>query len=291
MKYNLFLGCTIPTRGRNYEMSVLAVSKKLGLEFSYIDEFACCGFPIKSLTYMGTILMAARNLALAEERGGDICTLCSACTAVLTECNHELKQNEKLRNEVNENLKLIGRRYNGSVNIKHFARILYEDIGPSELSKKITKKLTMFSFASHYGCHYLKPSGLYGNFDNAEEPNTLDRLIELTGARVVDYKNKMGCCGGAVLAADADIAYSIAREKIVNIKDAGADAINLVCPFCSVMYDANQREVGAKFGEEYNLPVLYYPQILGLAMDISPKELGFQMNIVKTKDLLAKISG
>ena len=290
MKYNLFLGCTIPARGRNYEMAVLAVSKKLDLEFNYIEDFACCGFPIKSVTLMGTMLMAARNLSLAEKNGKDICTLCSACTAVLTECRHELKHDDKLRNEVNRNLEIISKKFDGNVKVKHFARILYEDIGPEELSKKITKKLTMFSFASHYGCHYLKPTGLYDNFDSPEEAETLDNLIRLTGAQVVDYKNKNSCCGGAVLTADSDTAYAIAREKLVNIKDSGADAINLVCPFCSVMYDANQREIASKFEEEYDLPVLYYPQILGLAMDISPKELGLRMNIVKTKKLLAKMS-
>jgi len=290
LKFNLFLGCTIPARGRNYEMSVLAVSKELDLELHYIDDFACCGFPIKSITMEGTMLMAARNLALAEENGNDICTLCSACTAVLAECNRELKHDENLRSEINKSMERIGRKYHGTVEVKHFARILYEDIGLEAISRKITKRLSMFSFASHYGCHYLKPSRLYDNFDEPEEAESLDKLVELTGAKVVDYENKNGCCGGAVLAADADTAYSIAREKILNVKNAGADAINLVCPFCSVMYDANQREIGGKFDETYELPVLYYPQILGLAMGINPKELGLGMNIVKTKNLIAKIS-
>jgi len=290
LKYNLFLGCTIPARGRNYEMAVLAVSKKLGLEFNYVEDFACCGFPIKSVIQMGTTLMAARNLALADVNGYDICTLCSACTAVLTECNHELKRNEKLKNEVNRNLEIINKKFKGNVKVKHFARILYEDIGPEVLLTKIKKKLSMFSFASHYGCHYLKPSGIYDYFDSPEDAKTLDRLVELTGANVIEYKNKYSCCGGAVLAADSDTAYAIAREKLENIKKSGADAINLVCPFCSVMYDANQREIASKFEEEYDLPVLYYPQILGLAMDLNPKELGLQMNIVKTKKLLAKMS-
>ena len=271
-------------------MSVLAVSKKLGLEFNNIEDFACCGFPIKSLTIEGTMLMAARNIALAEEKGGDICTLCSACTAVLTECNHELKHDEMLRLKVNDSLLKIGKEYKGEIGVKHFARILYDDIGPDEISKKITKELTMFSFASHYGCHYHKPSGLYSKFDNPEDARTLDELVRLTGANVVEYRDKGMCCGGAVLAADADTAYSIARQKLINIKDSGADAINLVCPFCSVIYDGNQKEIGLKFEEEYDLPVLYYSQILGLAMEISPKELGLQMNIVKTKQLLAKMT-
>ncbi len=289
MKYSLFLGCTIPARGRNYEMSVHAVSKKLDIELTNIEEFACCGFPIKSVTTFGTLLMAARNLALAESLGLNICTLCSACTAVLSECNHELKHDEKLKAEVNESLKSIGKEYKGTVEVKHFARILYEEIDIQKLSESITKKLDMYTFASHYGCHYVKPSHLYDNFDNPEEAKTLDELVKLTGANVVDYKNKNRCCGGAVLAADADTAYAMAHEKIVNIKDSGADAINLICPFCSVMYDANQKEIAAKFEEDLSIPVLYYPQILGLAMGLSPKELGLQMNIVKTKTLLTRL--
>lgn len=289
MKYNLFLGCTIPARGRNYELSVLSVSEKLGIEFNYVRDFSCCGFPIKSLTSYGAILLAARNLALAEQNGLDICTLCSACTAVLTECNLELKQNEDLKDKVNKQLRDIGKEFKGTINVKHFARILFEDVGPESIAKTITKRLDKLSFASHYGCHYLKPSRIYDSFDNPEDSRTLDELVKLTGARIVEYKNKEGCCGGAVLAVDPDIAFSMAREKISNVKESGADAINLVCPFCSVMYDANQKEIGNKFSEEYDLPVLYYPQILGLAMGIDPKALGFSMNIVKTKKLLDKI--
>jgi len=148
----------------------------------------------------------------------------------------------------------------------------------------------MFSIASHYGCHYLKPSEIYDGFDHPEVPESLDRLVAVTGALPVDYRTKKDCCGGAILGVDEETALSMARAKLDDISCQGADAINLICPFCSVMYGANQRKIGSGRGVKYDLPILYYPQILGLAMGISHEELGLMQNPIRPRALLAKIS-
>jgi heterodisulfide reductase subunit B len=285
MKYALFLGCTIPARSRQYELSARKVAQTLGIELVDIENFICCGFPVKSSDKKSALILAGYNLALAEKNNLDLCALCSSCTSALTEASRHLSEHENQRAEVNESLGRVGLKYEGRVKVRHFARILYEEVGLEELKKHLTKSLEGLRVASHYGCHYIKPSEIYDNFDQVEDPHTLDEMIALTGATVVDYSNKKRCCGGPVLAVDEKTSLSVAKEKLDDILEAGADMINLVCPFCSVMYDSNQKGIETQFNVTYNLPVLYLTQILGLAMGLDRKELGLNMNVVKTKHL------
>jgi heterodisulfide reductase subunit B len=291
MKYSLFLGCTIPARARNYEMSARQVAEVLGVEFEELPGYTCCGFPIKGVDLDSFRLLAAWNLALAEEKGLPMVTLCSACTGVLTEVNHELKEHSEMRDRVNEALSRVdsgAHRIEKGVEVKHFARLLYEDIGLDAIREKVVRPLEGLKVAPHYGCHYLKPSEIYEGFDDPEDPKTLDELVSATGAESLNYEDRKWCCGGALLAVDPDISFAMANRKLDRIKAAGADAITLVCPFCSVMYDDNQKTIETKFEKTYGIPVLYYPQLLGLAFGLDPKALGLRMNRVKTKDLIAR---
>ncbi|UCB48042.1 MAG: CoB--CoM heterodisulfide reductase iron-sulfur subunit B family protein [Deltaproteobacteria bacterium] len=288
MTYALFLGCTIPARSRNYELSARKVADKLGIELVDLDNFICCGFPIKNSDHGSSLILAAYNLALAQERKLDICTLCSSCTSALAEVEQQLAVDEDMRNEVNKALSRVGLRFDGRVKLRHFARILYEEIGAEEIKRHISKSLDDLSIAVHYGCHYLKPSEVFDHFDEVEDPQSLDALVALTGASVIDYPGKKRCCGGPILPVDEKTAISVAKEKLGDMADAGADAMCLICPFCSVMYDDNQKSIESEFGETYKLPVLYLPQLLGLAMGFHRKELGLNLNVVKTKELLSR---
>ncbi len=287
MAFALFLGCTIPARARNYELSSRKVAERLGLEFVDVESFICCGFPVRSANLASASLLGAYNLALAARQGLDICTLCSSCTSALTETAHRLDHDEDERKRVNQELERVGLAYEGGIRVRHFARVLYEEVGKDAIQKHLQKRLDGLRVASHYGCHYLKPSGIYDGFDDPENPRTLDELVALTGATPVDYKDKKRCCGGPILPVEERTSLAVAREKLDDIRDAGAQAVSLVCPFCAVMYDSNQKGIAAAFETEYDLPVLYLTQILGVAMGFDRKELGLNLNVVKTKDLLA----
>jgi heterodisulfide reductase subunit B len=289
MKYALFLGCTVPVRALNYELSARKVAHKLGIELVDINDFSCCGFPVKSVDRDTFLLMAAKNLSLAEEKDLDLVSLCSACTSILTEANKELKEEESLRKKINNKLSVLGRKYEGKIEVKHFTRVLYEDVGLEKIRENLKVDLSKFSFAAHYGCHYLKPSGIYEDFDDVENPKTLDELIEVTGAKSVLYEDKKSCCGGGILGINEMTALKVAKNKLDHIKSTKADAICLICPFCSIMYEGSQKKIEKQFEVEYNLPVLYYPQILGLALGISPEELGFKLNRIKPREMLAKL--
>ncbi len=288
MKYAFFLGCTIPARAINYEVSTRKIAPKLGIELIDIPDFTCCGFPVKSVDSFTTILMAAKNIALAEEKGLDIVTLCNGCIVTLAEANHELKHNEEMKKKVNKELAKIGKEYKGTIEVKHLARVLYEDVGVEKIKKAVKFPLEDFKLAAHYGCHYFKPSLVYGKFDDPEFPTSLDKLIGVLGAPPFDYETKTECCGGGILGISQDIALQMARVKLDDLKIQNADAMISICPFCSVMYDANQKTVEKTFETEYNLPVLYYTQILGLALGIPSNELEFKRNRIKPKEMLKK---
>ncbi len=290
-RYALYLGCTVPVRGMNYEMATRKVAERLGIELVDVDGFSCCGFPAKPLDWRAGLLMAARNLALAEAQGLDVLTLCSACTGTLTDADHQLTQDAKLRAWVNEQLADTGPTYKGTVRVRHLARMLYEEIGLEALQKAVTVSLADFGFAPHYGCHYLKPSHLYDGFDDPENPQSLGRLIEATGARVVHYEDEGQCCGGGILGFDEETALVVTKQKLDHVAVVGADAMVLICPFCAIMYEANQRRVENLYQTSYKLPVLYYPQVLGLAMGFSVEEMGIKLNRVKPRALVKALQG
>ena len=288
-RYALFIGCTIPVRARHYELSMRQVANAFGVEMIDLPEFMCCGFPLGAVNKRASMLMAARNLSIAEDAGLDICTMCSACTSILSEVNWLMKGDPKVRDSIQSDLAELDREYNGTVGVKHVARFFYEDIGIDKLKASVSRDMSNLEFASHYGCHYLKPSEFYGGFDTPEDPKSLDTLVSAIGASPTNYGNKRECCGGALLAIDENISMQMSRDKLERVKASGADAINLICPFCSIMYDDSQRRIERTFGAEYNIPVLYYPQILGLAIGLEPEDLGLNMNRVRTAGLLAKL--
>lgn len=289
MKYALYLGCSVPVRALNYEVAARNVAKQLGIEFVDLPDAQCCGFVIQPLDYMKALAMAVRTLAMAEKEELDVCTLCSTCTSFLTEANEKMKKDKKVRGKVNDILRDIGLQYNGGVEVKHYARMLYEDIGVDKIRGRIKKNLDNLKVAVHYGCHYLKPSKEYGRFDDPEDPKTIDELVEATGTETVDYRTKRKCCGGAVLGINENISLTMSNEKLAELNEKKIDALVLVCPFCGVMYDHNQRKIQSTFEKEYNIPVLYYPQLLGLAMGLSPDDVGLKYNRVKPTALIEKL--
>jgi len=279
--YALFLGCTVPVRGMHYEASARLVSDKLGFHLVDIKDFGCCGFPLEGADHLTSFVMSAMSLAAAERNDLDIVTLCSACTATLTKANKKLKEDRALREEVNKILAETGAEFKGKTTVKHFARVLVEEVGYDKIKSAVTTPLTGLKIAAHYGCHYLKPSEIYDGFDSSERPVTLDKLIDATGATHIDYEDKLQCCGGGILGFDEISALKMTQAKLQHIKDSGADAMTFICPFCAVMYDANQKTAEMKVGGKFALPGLYFPQLLGLAMGFTPKQMALDLNRIK----------
>lgn len=290
LQYALFLGCTVPVRGMNYEASARLVAERLDIRLVDIEGFSCCGFPVQSVKKYAALLLAARNLSMAEERGLDICVLCSACGVSLSEANHAFQKDASLLSEINSDLQAVGKHYSGKTKVKHFVRILYQDVGLDRLQEHIQQPLSGLAVAPFYGCHYLKPAEVHDHFEDPEDPRSLEELIELTGAKALYHENRIACCGGGVLGIDEPTAQKVAKSTLDAAKAAGADALVLQCGTCDVMLELSQKKIGKTFDVEYNLPVVYYPQLLGLAMGIPQEELGFALNRVGSREFLERVN-
>lgn len=286
MKALFFPGCTVPVRNLNYELASRKTAEAIGLELIDEPAFQCCGFPLKALDATASLTVAARNLALAGKHGLDTVTLCSACAASLAEAVHQLDHDDDLRAGVNRELAQVDLEYKPGVRVFHYIRYLVTEVGLDALEAKVTKPLTGFRFSPHYGCHYVKPSIAAGRFDDPIRPQTLDRLIRLTGAESVDDPLKAACCGGGLLGFDEEAANTLTARRLQSAVDSGADAVALICPFCNVMLEGQQKKIGKQLDLDLKTPVVFYPQLLGLAFGLSPDELGFKMNRAKPKTLI-----
>jgi len=288
LKYLMFLGCAIPYRVSAYEISARKVLQKLGVELVEMPEFNCCGLPLDPVSHETMLVLATRNLAMAEQKGLNILALCPGCAGTLKKVSKMLKEDRALREEINKHLKEAGLEFKGTVNAKHIMQVLTEDVGLDKIKKTVVKPLTMIKVAEHNGCHILRPKEYIG-FDDPEDPQTLKTLIEATGATCLDYLDETECCGAPSVGVNDKIALQLARDKLDHIKKVEAQALITICPFCHIMYDTNELRIEKMFNEVYGIPVLHYPQLLGLAMGLSPEELAFNELRVDCSKILGQV--
>jgi heterodisulfide reductase subunit B len=286
IKYLLFLGCAIPYRIPSYEISARKVLERLDVELEEMPEFNCCGLPIDSVDHDAMLVLAARNLCLAEQKGLDILTLCPGCAGNLRKVNKSLEEDKKLKEHVNSILKEIGMEFKGGkIRVRHLIQALSEDVGFDKIKESVIKPLSNLRVAEHNGCHILRPTKYIG-FDDPENPVILKKLIEATGAECLDYMYETDCCGAPIVGMNDKIPLHLAGNKLRNVKAVNVDALITVCPFCHLMFDINQPRIERLLNEKFGIPVLHYPQLLGLAMGMNTKELALdELRVDATKIL------
>lgn len=290
MEIAYFLGCIMNNRYPGIEKATRILFDRLDIGLNDMEGASCCPAPgvFGSFDKTTWAAIAARNITIAEDMGSDIMTECNGCFGSLFETNHMLKEDEEMKGKINNILAETGREFKGDVNVRHFAEVLYNDVGLDKLAELVDQPLNL-NVAVHYGCHFLKPSAEI-QIDNAEKPTILDEIVETTGAKSVPYKDKMMCCGagGGVRSRDIDVALDFTKEKLNNMKDAGVDAIVNVCPFCHLQFDVGQMEIKNKYGDEFDIPVFHLAQLLGLAMGLAGDELTLDSHQICTDDAVKK---
>lgn len=291
MKYALFLGCVVPNRYPGIEAATREVFKQLNVNLLDLEGASCCPAPgvLGSLDARTWLAIGARNLALAESLGCDILTICNGCFESLFETNRVLREDTKLREEINNVLASVRHKYMGTVAVHHFAKVLY-DLGIDRIRKSIRKPLNGLNVAVHYGCHLLSPSRTK-RIDYPIRPKILDVLVEALGARSINYQNKMLCCGagGGVRSAFLELSLQFTREKLKALKEANPDCIVDVCPFCHLQFDRGQTEIRRLFEEDFRFPVIHYSQLLGLAIGLDPENLGLYAQEIPCDSMIEKI--
>ncbi|HUT75723.1 MAG TPA: heterodisulfide reductase-related iron-sulfur binding cluster [Armatimonadota bacterium] len=274
-RYGYFWGCYVQGRMPHIEKSTRAVMACLGIECADLDGLTCCPEKtmIANLDHRAWLTTAARNLTVAEDAGVDFITPCPGCFGTLKGAAAELDGNPARRDEVNRQLQRVGRRYRAQARVSHFLEILHRDIGLAGLRARVTHPLDGTRIAVHYGCHLLKPSADLA-FDDPDRPRKFDELVEALGAISLPYETKFSCCGGLLSRVeDEETGRAMARLKLRELTELGADAICLACPSCMMQYDMTQFLLQRR-GEALQVPVLYYSELLGLALGLEAEELG-----------------
>jgi heterodisulfide reductase subunit B len=289
LKYFIFLGCAIPYRVSAYEISTRKVMGKLGVKLEEMPEFNCCGLPMDPVSHEMMLLLAARNLCIAEEKNMNIMALCPGCAGTLNKVNTMLKNDKKLREEINGYLKEDDLGFKGTIEVKHLIRVLNDDVGIEKIKAAVKKPLKGLKVAEHNGCHVLRPREYMG-FDDPEDPKILKALIEATGAKCLDYIGESQCCGAPTAGINDNIPLQLSREKLTNVRDVGAQALITICPFCHMMFETNQMRIERMFNEKFGIPTLHYPQLLGLALGLSPHELALDELRVKPTEQLKQLA-
>jgi len=290
-EYAYFLGCITPNRYPGIEAATKKVFKEFGIETKEMVGASCCPAPgvFGSFDMYTWLPIAARNLAIAEEMGLEIYVTCNGCYGSLQEADHLLKEHPKLKEKTNEILGKFGREYKGTTEVHHSIVIMHDVIGLDRLKERVTKPMKDVNVAIHYGCHFLKPSEVRGH-GSSETPYILEDIVKAIGAKEVNYKDKLMCCGagGGVRTADTPTALEWTRQKLVSMIEEGADCVIHPCAFCHLQLDRGQYEINEAFGTSFDLPVLYVLQLVALAMGMSEKELGLDQQTTKMPEKLLK---
>jgi len=270
------------------ERAVRYVMEKLDIELVDDPRYSCCPDPIyfKAGDRLTWMTLAARNISLAEEKGLDIITVCSGCTATLCEVNHELKSDNELREKVNGNLKEIGRQFKGSVKVRHLVTMLRDEVGVEKIAASVTHPLEGLRVAIHYGCHLLKPSAVM-KVEDPLQPVILGQLIAATGATPVEHHEYLMCCGKAC--DTADLTLNMSYAVFDSVERSEADCLGLICPTCFDSFDVGQLRVSRQFAHEFRIPVIYYFQLLAIAQGASPEEVGIPYHKIMSDTLLEKL--
>jgi len=281
MKYSFFPGCIASLRYPGIEVATRRVLGQLCIELLDMKGASCCPAPgvFGSFDLWNWLVIAARNLSIAEQQNADIIVICNGCYGTFQEAYHILEKPERLE-AVNKLLAQVGRKYEHRIGVKHVVEVLRRKEVWEKVISNLKRPLEGLKVAVHYGCHYLKPRR--PGYESPEAPKHLDDIVRELGAESVEYQDKLMCCGagGGVRSANPEEALQFTLTKVENARRAGADVMLNPCAFCHFQLDTGQKELMDKGLLKEPLPVIFITQLVGLAMGFSPEELGLQANKV-----------
>jgi CoB--CoM heterodisulfide reductase subunit B len=271
------------------EKSTRLVLERLGVAAVDLDGFTCCPERnlIANLDERAWYLTAARNLAVAERAGLNVLTTCNGCYGTLKSVLNLVRSDPARKAEINQGLAQVGLALEGRVEVRHLLELLYHDVGPERIAKLVTQPLRGLAIAVHPGCHLIRPSREL-QFDDPLHPTKYDALVEALGAQSLTYDTKLQCCGGALAnVGELEEAVALAQRKLLNVRDRGADALTTCCPECFLQFDQKQTILQRR-GDKVHLPILTYPELLGLALGLTPAELGLGAHRVAVEPFLER---
>lgn len=284
-EYAYYPGCSLEHTASPYDKSTRAIFKALGIGLREIEDWNCCGATMyMSAKKIVGYSISARNLALAEKMGLEICAPCSSCYTILRKTNKHIAWDPKEAKKINEALAAAGMSYTKPINIRHPLDILVNDVGIAALKDSVRRPLTGLRVAPYYGCQIVRPDG---DFDDVDDPQTMDVLIRALGAEPVNFPPKVRCCGGMLMTTDEKISLKLCYELLQAAEENGGEVIAAACPLCHVNLEGFQGKINSLYSTNFNIPVIYFTHLVGIALGLSPEEIGLDKLLIEPTKLMA----
>jgi heterodisulfide reductase subunit B2 len=283
LEYAYYPGCSLEHTASPYDKSIRAVFKALGIGLHEIEDWNCCGATMyMSVKKIVGYSISARNLAIAQNMGMPICAPCSSCYTILRKANRHIAWDIKEREKINQALNAANLSYNTIVDVFHPLDILVNKLGIDQIRVKLERSLGGLKVAPYYGCQIVRP---HGQFDDVDEPMTMDTLLATLGAKPIDYPCKVRCCGGMLMTTAEDIALDLNLKLLEAAIENGAEMIATACPLCQMNLEAYQHKINKVYGRTFNIPIVYFSHLVGIALGLDPHELGLDQLIIKPERL------
>lgn len=283
LSYSYYPGCSLHASASEYDLSTRAVFAALGIEIKEIPDWICCGAtPAHNVDELLSLSLSAKNLELAEQVPGDMAVACASCFSRLKFTQHILAKSESKR-------KLVEKAIDAPVaidrTVKHLLEILARDYGLQQLADAVKKPLSNIKVACYYGCLLTRPTDV-PNLDCTEAPNIMETVMEAVGAQTVPWTHRLECCGANFTLSRPPVVQQLSNAVLESAKASGADCIVVACPLCHGNLDIRQKEIEGIYKADYDLPIFYLTQLVGLALGVAPEQLGLDALIVSPQKLL-----
>jgi heterodisulfide reductase subunit B len=283
MKYAYYPGCSLHSTAREYDISTKAVCRTLDIELQEIPDWVCCGATsAHSTSELLSLALPVKDLGMAKDMGLDVLVCCAACYNRLRIANGTMRSNDNRRAQVNE---VVGSEYSGEAQVRHLLDVLVTEYGLDSLREKVSQELTDLKVAAYYGCLLTRPPEAVA-FDNPENPTSMDKLAVALGAKALDWPYKTECCGQSLSLTRTDVVLKLCHDILQMATDEGADCIMVACPLCQSNLDLRQGQVNKAYKTQFALPIIYFTQLVGLALGMGVKELGLDKLITSPMGLL-----
>lgn len=282
--YSYFPGCSLEKMALSYHQSTMQTTNAVGVELQELEDWNCCGattyFHVDELL---AYTLVGRNLAMAEKMGCDLVAPCSACYKNAYFASAYLKEDKDLADHINYALEADNLQYSGNTAVKHLMEVFVDDLGLEEIESKVTNPLKGLRVAPYYGCQIVRPRK---DHENVEDPHFFEDLMSAVGADPIDYAYRLRCCGGSLIITSREAALSLVHDLLQSAVNSDAAVIATACPLCQTNLECYQMQVNQEFGTDYKIPIMYFTQLIGLAMGLSPKKLGIGTEFVSTDNVL-----
>ena len=283
--YAYFPGCSLEKMAHSYHASALESCRALGVELRELEDWNCCGatayFHVDELL---AYTLCARNLAMAEKEKLPLVAPCSGCYKNMYFTRDHLRHDADLAEHINSALAEDNLKFSGDSAVHHLIEVFVNDVGLQEVKAKVINPLKGLRVAAYYGCQILRPRK---DHEDVEQPRFFEDLLSAVGAEPTNFPLRLRCCGGALIITNREAALSMVRNLLQSALRSGAAIIATACPLCQVNLECYQKQVNTEFGTDFNVPVLYFTQLVGLALGLAPDRLGIGSELVNVMPALA----